>query len=293
MATRTLRLSVILPCRNGADTVGRQLEALSKQQWAGYWEVVFVDNCSTDGTLEVARRYEGVIPNLRIVSADKKPSRAYARNLAAQHATGDAFVYCDADDEVGSGWLQAMGEALQEHEFVACSIDNRRLNESWVYQNIGAQRDGVQPMPYFEGLVHCGGGTMGVHRVLHEKIGGFDENFRWLSDTDYCLRVQLAGARLHFTPNAVVHVRYRPTYKGMFRQAFNYGSFQPAIYKRGLSLGLTKPSDVGRRALAQWKSLVRDVVHMRTENQRIQWLYRLGWLLGRVNGSFRHRVIAF
>lgn len=55
---RRPRLSVIIPCLNAADTIGKQLEALARQEWSEPWEVVILDNGSTDETLAVAETGE-------------------------------------------------------------------------------------------------------------------------------------------------------------------------------------------------------------------------------------------
>ncbi|HKV06504.1 MAG TPA: glycosyltransferase family A protein, partial [Thermoanaerobaculia bacterium] len=129
---RPLKLSVVIPCLNAADTLGVQLEALAGQSWPGEWEVIVADNGSTDGSREVVERYRDRLPNLRLVDASDKRGQAHARNVGAAAATGEAFLFCDADDEVAPGWLAALGRVLEDREFVACRYDNEKLNPEWV-----------------------------------------------------------------------------------------------------------------------------------------------------------------
>jgi len=51
-----MRLSVIIACLNGADTIGVQLKALANQQWSEPWEVIFADNGSTDGIVTIVEQ---------------------------------------------------------------------------------------------------------------------------------------------------------------------------------------------------------------------------------------------
>jgi glycosyltransferase involved in cell wall biosynthesis len=64
-----MRLGVIIPCLDGSQTIAGQLEALARQECSDPWEIVLADNGSTDGTLDIVRRYQERLPNLRIVDA--------------------------------------------------------------------------------------------------------------------------------------------------------------------------------------------------------------------------------
>ncbi|QYO63482.1 glycosyltransferase family 2 protein [Leptolyngbya sp. 7M] len=64
-----MKLSVVLPCFNGAKTIAVQLEALTKQHWLEGWEVVVVNNGSTDGSMAIVEQYRDRLPGLRIVEA--------------------------------------------------------------------------------------------------------------------------------------------------------------------------------------------------------------------------------
>src|SRR5262245_53435164 len=117
-----MKLSVIIPCRNAVKTIEAQLDALCQQEWEGGWEVIVADNGSMDGTREVVARFFGRLPPLLLVDASTRRGAGHARNVGVKAATGDAIVFCDADDEVGAGWLSAMGNALTRHDFVAGRI---------------------------------------------------------------------------------------------------------------------------------------------------------------------------
>lgn len=64
-----MKLSVILPCFNGAKTIALQLEALAHQCWSEPWELVVVNNGSTDDSMQIVQSYRNLLPNLRIVDA--------------------------------------------------------------------------------------------------------------------------------------------------------------------------------------------------------------------------------
>ena len=103
-------LSVLIPCRNSADVLAEQLEALAAQQFAGRWEVVVADNGSTDATRAVAAAFAERLPGLRVVDASAArgpPPRVQRRRPRA--STAAAIVFVDADDVVGPGYSHRHG----------------------------------------------------------------------------------------------------------------------------------------------------------------------------------------
>jgi len=291
-----MKLSVVIPCLNGADTIAVQLEALANQQWSEPWEVIVSDNGSTDGSMEIVKQYEGRIPNLRIVDASLRRGQPYALNTGAKIALGESIAFCDADDEVGPGWLATMGEALSRWDFVACRIDVHKLSPAWVAKTRNhSQAVGLQtPRGELAYLPHAGGGTIGIKRWLHDAVGGFDEELVYLHDTDYCWKVQLKRIELHFVPDAVMHVRLRDSLKGSFRQSYGWGQYRVLLYKKYLPLGM--PSRTWKEGVVAWKDLVvgfiRYAPKIRSKRDLVPWARKLGRRMGQLKGSVRYRVIA-
>jgi glycosyltransferase involved in cell wall biosynthesis len=286
-----LKLSVIIPCFNAADTLGAQLAALAAQEWGQPWEVIIADNNSTDGSVEVARAYQARLPHLRIVDASGRKGQPYALNAGAAAARGESLVFCDADDVVAPGWIAAMGNALATHDFIACRWEVEELNSPRVRGTRKAEQvHGLQQYKYPPYLPHAGGGSLGIKRRLHIEIGGYDESLPTLHDTDYCWRLQRRGVKLHFVPEAVLHVRFRDTISGVYRQAHSYGEYNVALYKRYRQLGM--PPSGWRRALEGWWKLVRRLPDLRRPHTRLRWFRHLGWRMGRLRGCVKHRTFA-
>ena len=143
-----MKLSVIIPCFNSAKFLGQQLKALAQQEWSEPWEVILADNGSTDDSIAIARQYQHKFSHLRIVDASAIPGAAYARNVGAKVAKGELLAFCDADDEVAPGWVAAMGEALEQYEFVAGRLEREKLNEPWLRKSrIAAQTNKLSTFP--------------------------------------------------------------------------------------------------------------------------------------------------
>lgn len=90
-----MKFSVIIPAYNAAATLGAALDSLVAQQWPAY-EVIVVDDGSTDETAAVAKFYEEKLP-LRLLQTENRGLGA-ARNLGMDQSTGQAWAFLDADD---------------------------------------------------------------------------------------------------------------------------------------------------------------------------------------------------
>jgi len=285
-----MNLSVIIACFNGENTLADQFDGLAAQVWSKPWEVIFVDNGSTDGSRRVAEAYRDRLPNLKFVDASEKRGKAFALNKGAAAATGESLAFADADDQVAPGWLAAIGDALEEHDLVAtrCDVETLNQNELRAYRN-SLQTAGPQAIHYPPYLPHAGGGTIGIRRDLHTRVGGFDESLLILEDTDYVWKAQLAGATFHFVPEAVMRVRFRSTLAGIYRQKRNYAEYNILLSKRYRATG-TPPPHPWRSYWRNWKNLLRGIKGLRHAAARANWVGQLGTMVGKTKGILKHRV---
>jgi GT2 family glycosyltransferase len=288
-----VELSVVLSCRNGARTIGRQLDALAGQRWEGAWEVVVSDNGSTDESLAIVERYRDRLPNLQIVDASDRTGNPHSRNVGAAAAAGPALAFCDDDDEVGEGWVAAMGEALRHDELVAGRLEHRRLNEPWAIEVRGhPQTDGLCEwgfIPYYPFAFGC---TIGITRRLHDSVGGFDEDVvPSAEDMDYCWRLQIAGARIRFVPEAVTHYRLRHELARIYRQARNYGIGNTLVYKKHRRLGMAAAPHPLATGIRKWLGLGKMFALAWSRRRLAYAVWHLGLRTGMLQGSIRHRVL--
>lgn len=290
-----MRLSVVIPCYNAEGVIGEQLLALTRQDWDEPWEVVVSDNGSTDSSREVVEGFLGRIPSLRIVDSSAARGEAHARNAGIKEARGELILNCDADDVVADNFVPAMARALEAHDFVACGLEEKRLNEPWISESWkNAQKEGLLGFsPSF--LPFGGGGTLGFKRSVFEAVGGFDPTFTARTDNDFCWRVQLKGIPLHFVPETVVHYRYPVEYSQMYRQSKLLAEYQVLLYKRYQPLGMPQLSL--RRALrgnVSWRRIIGQLRHFRGDDRvrRARFVRDLGHKVGRLKGSIRYRALA-
>lgn len=286
----TIGVSVVIASRNAEKYLGRQLEALAGQTCSQPWELVVADNGSTDRSGSILEQFRSCFAHMVVIDASTCVGPGAVRNAGVRAARGDRIVFCDADDEVGDGWLAAMSDGLERDGLVAAQLDHEALNEPWTRPARNPQPGLLQTEPAFLPYTFCA--ALGVRLAVHEAIGGFDESFRGAGeDRDYCYRAQLAGVPLVFVPNAIVHYRHRDSALEMFRQSRAYASANVRLYRSYRHLGLGRPPL--SQALASWALTPIKLVLGLTDRRRFaQWMSRFGWRLGRLEASIRYRVWA-
>ncbi len=285
-----MKLSVVIPCYNGAATIGAQLDALAAQEWDEPWEVLVADNGSTDNTREIVEQYVGCVPNLRVIDASAHKGASYARNMGVAAVQADFVAFLDADDVAAPGWVAAIGNALKQFDFVASRFDMSCLN--WgEYQSYisGTQTLGLQKLWYPPYCPHSGGSGLGIKRAIHMAVGGFDESMNQLEDTDYCIRVQQQGIPLQFIPDAVVYVRNRTTLYGIYTQSKGYAKYNVGLSKKYRSHGqpIKHP---WRQYFQDWIKLLKQMRKIHHKSGQAQTAWRLGRQIGRFQGILKYRV---
>lgn len=286
-----MKLSVIIPCLNAVDTIAAQLDALSAQNWSEPWEVIIADNGSTDGTQSVLELYKDRLPNFKVVDAADRRGRGHARNVGAAAANGKYLAFCDADDEIEKDWVKNIGTAVEKHQFVASRFDTEKLQVTWLqrYQKIG-QSDGLQTLWYPPHFLHAGGCGLAIKKSIHETVDGFNESIR-LEDTDYCIRVQLTGVKLHFAGNALIHVRHRENAKTLFRQLRLRAMHNVRMYKTYRPENEEAPwKSMWFRYFKNWLYLLRMLPSINDKSRRAEIIFLLARQLGRLQGSIKYRV---
>jgi glycosyltransferase involved in cell wall biosynthesis len=286
-----MQISVIIPCHNSADTLGEQLEALARQSVDLPWEVLVVDNRSSDATVRVANGFAERLPGLRVVAALEKSGPAYARNFGAAEARGEWLLFCDGDDVVADDWLATMSRALETECFVGGRLKVTGINDRRAIDSrpgiMDLENEGVLRTHGF--LAWCSSANMGIHRALFLQVGGFNEEMPALEDMDFCWRVQQLGVELVAVPASYVHYRLRTSASGIFRQSRVYAENFVLLCKRYKSAGLSAPVPSVRSLLRNWWGLVKQLGGVARGGSRGEWMWYAGWRWGCLTGSLKHR----
>jgi glycosyltransferase involved in cell wall biosynthesis len=182
-------ISIITPCLNAAGTIEEALASVRAQDYPGIEHVV-VDGGSTDGTVEILERTEGI----RFVSEPDR-GRPDAANKGVAMTSGDVIAWLNADDVYESGALRAVGEALAAQPDAAWATGYCRIIDGEGHET----RSRVTAYKNFF-LRHYSFGlyltqnfisdpATFVRRSALDRVGLLDERYRWSHDYDLWLRV--------------------------------------------------------------------------------------------------------
>lgn len=176
-ANRSPRFSIIIPARNEELTLPRTLEALTHQTTASAYEVIVVDNGSTDGTDSVVAAHGAALVSLagRTVSG--------ARNRGVDQSRGEILCFLDADCIPADDWLEAAENSLSDELAVTGSECHIPEDCPWV------------PRAWFclqyedRRRVRCiNSANLVVPREVFLRAGGFDESLSTGEDCEFCQR---------------------------------------------------------------------------------------------------------
>ena len=281
-----VELSVIVCTRNGAARITGALDSLLRQQTDVEWELIVVDNGSTDDTLAVVQLHPGFPERIRIVDASVKRGLGHARNMGVGAALGEFVAFCDDDDEVDPRWVEELTRSLREHSFVGSCMEYRRLNDHRAL--IG--RPLIQSTVLDEGFGYrLVNGACGVRREVWRAAGGNDETLTISSeDHDFAIRVQRdLGVMPVLAERAIYHYRLRTGLVASFQQArkYGYGYVQLAMRYGGPKMSA---DDWVRARRAWWWIASRAPFHLVTPRRSV-WARQLGMRVGRIEASIAHR----
>lgn len=258
----TVDLSVIMPVRNGAELLARQLDQLSPQEFQGTWEVVLLDNGSTDDTRGVAESYAHRLPCLVLVDSSDRPGRSGAVNAGAEVTRSENLATCDHDDILGLTSVAAMASALTSSRLVAGIVAPPA--EPLAAEGLEVTAFPDQPPVHGALLPYALGCNMGFRRELHRALGGFDSTMDGAEDIDCSWRAQLGGDVVVFEPEARVLKGRRATAGGSFRQHRFYGRVDVLLAERyrphGYPVARSPRAPVTPAARGEWAGLAGRVV---------------------------------
>lgn len=276
-------VSVVMPILNGAAYVERQMAALAGQSYAGPVEVLVVDNGSTDDTVERVEAWCDRLPGLRVLSC-VRPGANAARNAGLDEARGEVLALCDADDQVLDGWLENLVGAVVEGrgEAVAGSFDEELLNDPSVFQFTHRNASPLEPVARFlpRGIT----ANLAVRTDVARQLR-FNESYRYgATDTEFCWRLQLAGYRLGWCPEAVVAYRHRSSLRAVRRKAYLTGRARVMLYRDFRRNGMPRSSTAG--AVVRWVLLVLRLPLVAVSGrERTRWVRDAAAAAGRLRGS--------
>ena len=221
------RVSVVICAYNAERTMDACLESLRTLRYPDY-EVVIVNDGSADGTRAIAERY----PEFTLINQENRGLSA-ARNVGAEHASGEIIAYTDSDCVVDPDWLTYLVYKFVEGGFVAVGGPNfPPPEENAVAAYVAASPGGpTHVLLNDEVAEHIPGCNMAFSKQALRGVGGFDPIFTAAGDdVDLCWQLQNQGHAIGFSPAAMVWHFRRNTIRDYLRQQRGYGKAEALLY---------------------------------------------------------------
>jgi cellulose synthase/poly-beta-1,6-N-acetylglucosamine synthase-like glycosyltransferase len=225
-----MEISVVVPARNAARTIGRCLEGLQAQSVSrDSYEVIVVDDGSTDDTRRVV---QGTGVEL-ITQLHEGPAAARNRGVAA--SSGEIVLFTDADCVPEGTWIEEMVRPFEDPEIVGVKGVYRTRQRGIVPRFVQCEyEERYELMARRRWIDFIDTYSAGYRREVFLAEGGFDTRYPNASVEDQELSFGLAelGHKMVFNPRAVVFHQHPETLMAYSRRKFNIGYWKVRVLRR-------------------------------------------------------------
>lgn len=181
-----MKLSVVIPFYNEEKLIEKCLHSILNQTIDKKdYEIILVDNNSTDRTSEIARKM-GVIP----VSYKDRKGAIWAKQFGAKRAKGEIIVVTDADAIVEKTWLENILKIFEDKKLMCIGGTVLATGNNKMSINILKFFDFFAQICQIVGIPFIWGTNMAVRKSAFEKVGGFNTRLKTGDDWEFVLRIQ-------------------------------------------------------------------------------------------------------
>lgn len=224
-----LGISVIICTRNGAERLPACLEACRQIDYPKF-EIIVVNDGSTDGTAELLAQYD----DIHVFNIEPSGLSA-ARNIGAEHARGKILAFTDDDCCPDSQWLTWLAHTYNTTSHAAIGGPNLPPVPDSLPLALTTAAPGAPTHVMLDDdtAEHLPGCHLSVKKTAFMEIGGFDPIFETAGDdVDFCWRLRDAGHTLGFSPASFVWHHRRATPWRYLKQQIGYGRAEALLYKK-------------------------------------------------------------
>ena len=222
-------ISVIIPAFNAASSLPECLQALNQQDDPGQpWEVIVVDDCSTDDSAKIAEKF-----GAKVIRHERQSGAGAARNSGIRQAQGDLIFFTDADCAPTQDWLKQMVRPFSEPTITGCKGIYATRQKSWIARFVQIEyEDKYDLMVHQTYIDFIDTYSAGYRRHALLEIGGFDERFLINEDQELSFRLAANNHLMVFQPDAVVYHLHSDTLAKYARKKSRIGYWKAQIVRR-------------------------------------------------------------
>lgn len=209
-----MKITIVIPNYNGKHFMEPCLASLGRQTYKDF-EILVVDNASTDGSIEYLKEH---YPDIRIIALDQNYGFSKAVNVGIRHSSAPYVILLNNDTTVDEHFVDEMRKAIEQSPRIF-SVSSKMIQmyhpelidsagDLYTLPGWGVCRGVGRPVSNYseadEIFSACAGASIYRRRVF-QKIGYFDENhFAYLEDIDIGYRAKIYGYRNMYCPSAIV-----------------------------------------------------------------------------------------
>lgn len=188
-------ISIIIPAYNASSTIEKCLTSLFKQTFSGEYEILVVDNGSTDDTISRVK-------NLGCKFISVPDASVYgARNQAANKTSGEILAFIDSDCIADPSWLEEGVALLNEYDIVAGKILPQQSKRYVLYNyDMYVSRVGMKGVK-----ISIAAGNALMHRSVFNAVGGFDGHLQTAGDSIFSIKARHMGFTIGCGASAIVY----------------------------------------------------------------------------------------
>ena len=240
VAAMMIKVSIIIPTKNGADNIGECLRSIFEQDFEEGFEVLVIDSGSTDSTLNIAQRFPIKLFQIK----PEEFGHSATRNYGVELAQGEYVVFLTQDaTPLNNLWLRKITDNFKDPEVVGVSgrqvsrEDAAPMERHWLsyfYPSDkrivcipGKSNNVREEYYYFFSDVNS---SMRRKILLEHK---FPEDVIMAEDKAWCRKMLLAGYTVVYEPEAIVYHSHHYGLKGAFQNSFSGGMAYAQFCERG------------------------------------------------------------
>ncbi len=235
-------VSIIIASYNRARELERCLRSLFELDYPlSNLEIIVVDDASTDHTptilppMILEAQALGLV--LRVIRHQRQQGVAISRNTGAEAAASDLIAYLDSDCVASPGWLTELVPTFQDARIAAVGGMIRAYRRDTMLGRYEDVRSSLfmgkrpQHVSLKGPLTYLPTANLLIRRAIWQQLGGFAP-LTFGEDVDFCRRLLLTGAQIHYLPYGIIYHDYRITFGPFLRIRIAYASAEAALLQR-------------------------------------------------------------
>lgn len=200
MANERKKVSIVLPVYNGANHIANSINSIINQTYRN-WELIIVNDCSTDKTLQICNEFTHNDNRIKLFSNEKNLKLPNSLNIGFEVATGDYYTWTSDDNMYKPNAIETLVHAMEQYpDAVMVYAD---------YTSIDADGEILYEVKLQEPQYIVTGNVFGAcflyKAEIAKRVGKYDANLFLAEDYDYWMRIYRFGRIIHITDNLYLY----------------------------------------------------------------------------------------